>query len=644
MYFYEVLVSSQRYHGQEPLTYSSEEALGVGVIVTIPLARQNVLGIVRGEVPKPAFATKTILKIVTSTSIPYQLIELHDWLAKYYPGPLGMLTQLFLPSSLATVARKKTTATVATKQPSSLPPLTEEQQQVIKSIRSGAGSFLLHGDTGTGKTRVYLELAKDSLESGQSAIVLTPEIGLTPQLASVFEASFPGQVVVIHSTQTPAERRNSWKMILASDQPLVIIGPRSALFAPVHDVGLIVIDEAHDGAYKQEQMPYYQASRVAARLADLHQAKLVLGSATPLVHDYYTFAAKQLPILRMEAAATGKPIDTTIKVVDLKEREHFSRSAWLSGQLIFQIEAALTEGSQSLIFLNRRGTARLVLCQNCGWQATCPRCDLPLTYHGDHHHLRCHTCGFTTTTPSVCPDCDSTDIQFKSVGTKTIVDELNRLFPKAVIQRFDSDSKKSERLEQQYDDVQSGKVDILVGTQMLSKGLDLPKLSVVGVVVADTSLYFPDYTAEERTFQMLRQVLGRVGRGHRSGHIVIQTYYSGSPTVQAAVTKDYPRFYEAQLAERKLYRFPPFYFVLKIGLERASQGSVSKAAQDLAEAILNQGLAVELIGPSPAFVEKTYNRYRWQIIIKAKQRGELLKAIAMLPKNCSYDIDPSNLL
>ncbi len=644
MQYYEVLVSSQRYHGVEPLTYSYETPLEIGVVVTIPLGRQKVLGIVSGEVKKPSFNTKSVIDVVTDKPIPYELIELHAWLMHYYPGPTGLITQLFLPSSLATSPRKKTDIKKSEAKVVKLPPLTSEQKSTLAQIKQSTGSFLLHGDTGTGKTRIYIELVKLNLGLGKSALVLTPEIGLTPQLAQSFENTFPGQVVIVHSTQTPAERRDSWQRIHAATEPLVVIGPRSALFAPIHDVGVVTIDEAHDGAYKQEQMPYYQATRVAAQLAHLHNAKLVLGTATPLIHDYFAFSAKQLPILRMEESATANTVEAVVDTVDLTKREHFSRSPWLSDQLLNQIELALSEGNQSLVFLNRRGTARLVLCQNCGWQATCPRCDLPLTYHGDHHHLRCHTCGYTTTTPSNCPECESTDIQFKSVGTKTIVDELNRIFPKSKIQRFDSDTKKSDRLEQQYESVKAGDVDILVGTQMLSKGLDLPKLAVVGVVIADTSLYFPDYTADERTFQMLRQVIGRVGRGHTAGHVVIQTYSPDSPTIQAAVDRDYSRFYEAQLAERKLYHFPPFYFMLKISLERASQPSVTKAAQDLAEQILRSGVAVELSGPAPAFVERIAGKYRWQIVIKAKQRSELLKVIGILPKTCSYDIDPSHLL
>ncbi len=525
-----------------------------------------------------------------------------------------------------------------------MPPLTDEQASVVNAISAQDGSFLLHGDTGSGKTRVYMELAKQSLEAGKSVCVLTPEIGLTPQLVSSFESAFPGHVHTIHSTQTPAQRRDSWQAIMKNSGPQIVIGPRSALFSPLSDVGLVVVDEAHDTAYKQEQMPYYQATRVAAKLAELHGAKLVLGTATPLVQDYYAFVAKKLPILRMEHLAIGKAHPNTLSIVDVKERENFSRSPWLSNMLLNEIGVALRDGMQSLIFLNRRGTARLVLCKQCGWQATCPHCDLPLTYHGDHYHLRCHTCGYTSTPPSDCPTCHSTDIQFKSVGTKTIVDELTKKFPGARIQRFDSDTLKSERLESNYEAIRTGAVDILVGTQMLTKGLDLPRLQFVGVVAADTSLYFPDYTAEERTYQMLRQVMGRVGRGHQAGSVVVQTYYPQSPTIQAAVHNNYELFYEAQLKEREIYGFPPYYFILKISVERANATGATRAAHELAEHILRHGYLITVSGPSPAFIEKAHNKYRWQLIIKAKQRSELVKIIKKLPKNCQYDIDPSNLL
>ncbi len=642
MHFYEVFVSSNRYHGSEALTYSSPSKLAIGQLVNLPFGNTSALGIVVDRVKQPVFATKTITDTI-ATPIPLQLLALHQWIADYYPGPLGLITQLFIPSSLAKQGRKPS-AKPKLGETVNLPTLTNEQTKATQQIESESGPFLLFGETGSGKTRVYTELTRQAMARNTSVLILTPEIGLTPQLVASLEASYPGRVVVMHSTQTPAEKRNSWNWINSASEPLVIIGPRSALFSPIHNLGYVIVDEAHDTAYKQEQMPYYQASHVAAKLASLHGAKLVLGSATPLVRDFFTFTQKKRPIIRMEQLATGGEDGTIITVVDLKQRDSFSRSPWLSNDLLTEIDKALQQGNQSLVFLNRRGTARIVLCQSCGWQSSCPRCDVPLTYHGDHHHLRCHTCGFTTNAPAGCPDCGSADIQFKSIGTKTITAELERLFPGTVIQRFDSDVKKDERLEAQYDSIQSGKTAILVGTQMLTKGLDLPKLQVVGVVLADTGLYFPDYTAEERTYQMLRQVIGRVGRGHNKGTVIIQTYHPENPVIKAAAAKDYQQFYDTQLAERELYRFPPYYFVLKIGVERAVQSSARQAASDIASSILNGGFAIELSGPAPAFVEKTRGKFKWQLVIKAKQRSELVKIIRTLPKNCSYDIDPTNLL
>lgn len=644
MYYYEVLVSSQRYHGSEPLTYSLEQQIEIGSVVEAPLGRQMVLGIVSARVPEPSFTTKPIKQVVVDTPVPQALLKLHAWMLKYYPGPAGLTSQLFLPSSLATAARtKQHYLKPSDKKVISQPTLTKQQQLVVSEISAKTGSFLLHGETGSGKTRVYIELASTTLAADRSVLVLTPEIGLTAQLAASFEAAFPGRVIIIHSTQTPAQRRDNWNLIHSANVPLVIIGPRSSLFSPVKALGLVILDEFHDAAYKQDQMPYYQASRVAAQLAHLHEAKLVLGSATPLVHDYYTFTEKKLPILRLTEAAAGQS-NISIEVVNLTDREHFTKSPWLSNELIRDIQRAIQDGRQSLIFLNRRGTARVVLCKNCGWQATCPRCDLPLTYHGDTHRLQCHTCGLTDRAPVSCPDCGQAEIQFKSVGTKAIVLEVERLFPDATIARFDSDNKKSENLEANYEDVIKGEIDILVGTQMLSKGLDLPLLAVIGVVVADTSLYFPDFSADERTFQMLRQVIGRVGRGHVPGTVVLQTYHPESKVIQSAVTKNYEQFYASQLEERKLYRFPPFYFVLKIAVERSIQTTARKAAHELASTILGQGFSIELSGPAPSFLEKSHDKYRWQIIVKAKQRAELVKVINMLPKNCSYDIDPTNLL
>jgi primosomal protein N' (replication factor Y) len=308
------------------------------------------------------------------------------------------------------------------------------------------------------------------------------------------------------------------------------------------------------------------------------------------------------------------------------------------------VSDALNHHEQSLLFLNRRGTARVIVCQNCGWQSLCPNCDLPLTYHGDNHSSRCHVCGFLKDTPSSCPICSSSDIIFKSIGTKSIVEEVQRIFPNAVVKRFDNDNKKADSFNNQYEDVKSGKIDILVGTQTLAKGLDLPRLSVVGVIIADTSLYLPDYTANERTYQLLYQVLGRVSRGHVAGQAFIQSYDPDNPTIQAAVSKDWDGFYESQLTERRAFLFPPFCFLLKLTSRRTRSTVAEAAATKLADLISKEQLRVQVVGPSPSFHEKVGGKYQWQLVIKSKQRSELLKIINLLPAGWSYDIDPNDLL
>jgi primosomal protein N' (replication factor Y) len=316
----------------------------------------------------------------------------------------------------------------------------------------------------------------------------------------------------------------------------------------------------------------------------------------------------------------------------------------MSLPLVKALEGALARSEQALLYLNRRGTARLVMCENCGWQATCPHCDLPLTYHGDHHQLRCHSCDHRAPAPGSCPACGHPSVIFKTAGTKAIVEEVKRLFPQARVARFDTDNLKAERFEQHYEAVRDGDVDILVGTQMLAKGLDLPRLSTLGVLLADTSLYMPDFSAQERTFQLVSQVLGRIGRGHIAGRAIIQTYHPDHPVLTDALKGDYKAFYERELAERRQFLFPPFCYLLKLSVRRSSIKAAEEAAEKLKSDIENAGHHVRVEGPAPAFYEHFQNKYQWQLVIKARQRSELLRIIAALPANCAYDLDPMDLL
>jgi len=643
MGFYEVWVRSNRYHGNEALTYSSQQQLSAGAIVRVPMQRETVPGVVTKVVSKPKFATKPISFMYDLPAVPTTLLRLTDWLRAYYPAPLGIVAQQLIPAGLledSKIIAAKSSSAPSTK----LPPLTNEQSDVLQKI-DHSDTYLLHGKTGSGKTRIYSELAQRSLTDGKSALILTPEISLTSQLVNRFKAIFGEQVVLLHSQLTPKERREAWLKLLGASEPLVVIGPRSALFSPLKNIGLIVLDESHEPAYKQEQAPHYHASRVAAQLRNLHDATLVLGSATPSIGDYFLAEQKDKPILTLTQLAqqtSDLPSETTI--IDLKDRSFFTRTAHLSTPLISAMQEALARGEQSLLYLNRRGTARTILCENCGWQALCPHCDLPLTYHGDAHELRCHVCNYHQPSPSVCPECKHTDILFKTIGTKAIVDEVQRLFPNARVARFDTDNLKAERFEQQFDAIHAGEVDILVGTQLIAKGLDLPRLSVLGIVAADSSLQMPDFTASERTYQLLTQVLGRVGRGHVASHTFIQTYQPDNPILQAAVSGDWDSFYTTELQERKLFNFPPYTNLLKLTVRRASFKAAEKAAQEFASKLQKSGLKIIIDGPAPAFHEKLVGKYQWQLIVKSAQRSELLKVIKLLPTNWSYDIDPIDLL
>jgi primosomal protein N' (replication factor Y) len=331
-------------------------------------------------------------------------------------------------------------------------------------------------------------------------------------------------------------------------------------------------------------------------------------------------------------------------VVDLKDRSEFNHSPVISDKLLTVMNDALAKQEQVLLFLNRRGTARSIICQNCGWQALCPNCDTALVYHGDSHKFRCHSCSYQMTSISSCPICNNTNIVFKSIGTKAIVSEVERLLPKARVRRFDNDNIKAERFEQQYKKVFQGDVDILVGTQTLAKGLDLPKLAVVGVIIADTSLYTPDYTSQERLYQLISQVIGRIGRGYRYGQAIIQTYSPDNPVLKAAISNQWNDFYSAELEERRRFMFPPFCYLLKLVCKRSNRQNAKNNAAALAIELRQKGLKIQVNGPTPAFHEKIARQFEWQLIIKSKQRGELIKVIKLLPSGWSYDIDPINLL
>ncbi len=647
MKYYEVLVGDSQFHGDGALTYSRDGVLLPGRVVRISLRSRSALGLILREVPKPSFSTKPIAAAADSPPIPQQVLALLLWLREYYPAPLGVIVRQFLPPTTAFPKTAKQPEEQAPKgnleTKNALPPLTSEQKNAFETIDT-PGSYLLQGITGSGKTRLYVELAKRVLGEGKSVIILTPEIGLTEHLVQAFGA-LPERTYVLHSRLTAAARRDIWYELLSSTKPVIVIGPRSALFTPLNNVGLIVMDESHDQAYKSDSAPHYRSDRVAAKLSQLHNAVFVSGSATPNIEDYYVATAKGRPVVPLTSLATQSDHAANSSVtVDLRDSSVYGRSRIISQPLLVAIREALGRGEQSLLFLNRRGTASAILCSTCGWRALCPHCDLPLTYHGDAHTLRCHICGRSQPLPPSCPDCGQTEIVLKTIGTKAVVEEVERLFPAARLRRFDTDTTKLDQIEHQLDALRSGEVDIIIGTQMITKGLDLPQLSVVGILNADSGLIMPDYTANERTYQLIHQVIGRVGRGHRRGHVFLQTYSPDHPIIRAALAHNWRAFYDHELAERRTYAFPPFCYLLKLSNLRATSASAEKSAIALCRQLQVLYPKIIIEGPAPAFHPREGGKYCWQLIVKSPSRTALLQIISLLPSGWTHDIDPVNLL
>ncbi|MEP6710439.1 MAG: primosomal protein N', partial [Candidatus Saccharibacteria bacterium] len=531
MYYYEVAPNQIVRQGSMFFTYSSDYELSIGQIVTIPVGKKTMIGVVLRATKQPSYETKPIISLVEETPLPNPLVELANWLSDYYVAHLATVFQTILPSGIQKTRRQKELSFRKNRRDRTNIVFTKDQEKALKTIENMTpGSALLHGVTGSGKTAVYIEMAKRALARNDSVIILVPEIALTSQLVDEFSHHFE-DVILAHSRQTESERHIIWRDALGSEKPRVVIGPRSALFLPLRHVGLIVIDEAHEPSFKQEQSPRYSALRAASILAKNHGAKLIMGSATPSISEYYLAEKSGRPIITMAETAkqSSKPI---ISLIDMTKRQNFKEHRFLSDKLLSQLDETFAAGNQALIFHNRRGSASTTLCENCGWQAMCPRCFVPLTLHADNHHLRCHICGFNDKVPTSCPECHHANIVHRGIGTKMIETELRKIYPDKTIMRFDGDSETTETVEQKYSELYDGTIDLIIGTQVIAKGLDLPKLRTVGVVQADSGLSLPDFGASERTFQLLAQVVGRVGRSHHATQVIVQSY---QPTHQSVI-------------------------------------------------------------------------------------------------------------
>ena len=640
----------------EELTYHFDGSLSAGQVVTVPVGRRVVPGVVIKKVAQPHFKTRAILKVLYSKPLPRHLLSAVKFVHDYYLAASGQALSLVLPRGVQKKRRKteqmfgdtvglesvlsKTEHLVDSSQIR----LNEAQKKALIALQKAPGTTkLLHGVTGSGKTNIYLKMALNALQDHKSTILLVPEIALTGQLVRVFRDVFGERIALIHSRQTEAERHLIFERVLNSEEPLIVVGPRSALFAPVSELGLVIIDEEHEGTYFQENAPKYSAIRVASAMAQAAGASLVLGSATPTIDDYY-IASRQGAVVTITKKAKTTAVKPKIKLIDFKNRDEFTKNRYFSNSLLAAICANLESGRQTLIFHNRRGSSPLTICDNCGEEVLCPNCFLPLTLHADNYTLQCHTCGYVVEVPSACPKCGTPGLVHKGFGTKLLETELKRLFPNAKVQRFDADNKKGEGMDALYSAVRDGEIDILVGTQAIAKGLDLPKLSTVGVVSADTGLSLPDYMAEERVFQLLTQVIGRVGRGHLvQAEVYIQTYRPEHPVLAYATSEDYLGFYEYMLGRRRQAGFPPFRFVMKLEITMKTEAIVLKKVRELVKKLSDDSRLI-VSPPQPGFHERTAKGHTWQIIVRSRSRRALLEACNGIDKNFKITLDPPGLL
>lgn len=554
----------------------------------------------------------------------------------------------------------------------SLPlPLTVAQEKAWGEIegalkashKATPGVFLLHGVTGSGKTELYLRSVSLAASMGKRAIVLVPEIALTPQTVDRFLARFPGSVALLHSKLSLGEQFDEWRRI-RDGGATVVVGSRGALFAPQTDLGIIIIDEEHEWAYKQqERPPRYHAREAAIKLAQLTGSLLILGSATPDVESYYyaqrgAYRLLELPERIDVRGASNLTLTWTsmpesglpqVEIVDLRQELRSGNRSIFSRSLGEAIDHALGCGEQVILFLNRRGSAGFVQCRDCGFVLRCKRCAIALTYHAKEGSLLCHQCNYQTTPLQTCPQCWSRRIRLLGVGTQRVEEETSKAFPQARLLRWDRDVTGSKRAHEEIlDRFFAHEADILIGTQMVAKGLDLPRVTLVGVICADIGLHFPDFRSCERTFQILTQVAGRAGRGPRSGRVIIQTYLPDHYAVAAASRHDYKAFYEKELRFRHEQDLPPFSRLARLLYLHTNPQACQKEAERvhrlLKEEVDAQGLPeVSLIGPSPAYLSRLRGRYRWQIVLRGPSLQGLLKGIR-LPAGWSVDIDPVSLL
>ncbi|MBV7271935.1 primosomal protein N' [Clostridiaceae bacterium UIB06] len=535
--------------------------------------------------------------------------------------------------------------------------LNEKQQKAVERIlKSKDKVFLLHGVTGSGKTEIYMHLVSEMIEQNKESIILVPEIALTPQMVERFKGRFGKDISVFHSKLSEGERYDEWLRVKMG-KVKVAIGARSAIFLPFENLGLIVIDEEHEGSYKSDSNPKYNAREIGEFKCNMGDCKLVLGSATPSIESYYKCEKSKIDLITIKNRADNA-IMPEIQIVDMREELLSNNKSIFSRDLYNFIGDRLNKKEQIILFLNRRGYSTFVSCRKCGYVFKCNNCDISLTYHHEGKRLVCHYCGSKQFIPNTCPKCGSKYVKYFGVGTEKIEQEINKVFPSAKTLRMDFDTTRSKNsYENIYKDFKAGKADILIGTQMVAKGLDFKNVTLVGVIAADLSLNLPDFRSTERTFQLITQVSGRAGRGEKAGKVIVQTYNPDNYSIRYACDNDYSNFYKEEINIRYTMDYPPFSEILLINMSSKNENILIKSIQNVGIYLKNKiekDDKIKMLGPCPCQISKIKELYRWQIILKGKitrEFGESVRKIVYdLLKDVyndirvSIDMNPNSLL
>lgn len=514
--------------------------------------------------------------------------------------------------------------------------LNEEQRCAVEKImNSSQNMFLIKGVTGSGKTEIYMNLVKEMLKQDKDSIILVPEIALTPQMIERFKGRFGKDITLFHSRLSDGEKYDEWVRVKKGEVKIAI-GPRSAIFLPFNNLGLIVIDEEHETSYKSDSDPKYNAKDIGKIKSELYNCKLVLGTATPSIETYYAAKTGELELIELLNRADGAAMPK-VEIVDMREELINNNRSIFSKKLFEGIEERLNKKEQIILFLNRRGFSTFVSCRKCGYVFKCSNCDIALTYHNRNSFLICHYCGKRERVLKTCPKCGSSYVKYFGAGTERIEKEVHKYFPRAKTLRMDFDTtRKKNSHERIYETFKSGKADILIGTQMIAKGLDFENVTLVGVIAADLSLNIPDYKATERTFQLITQVSGRAGRGKKEGEVIVQTYNPDNYSIIYSASNEYDKFYKEELEYRRLMDYPPFTEIMLINLSSKNEDILIKNIQNVGIILkdtLKNNDKINILGPCPCEISKIKNNYRWQITLKGIMSYELKHII----KNKVYE-------